>query len=63
MIAPKDEGRDEIVSKITAALQHRGPDAEGVWNGQRASFGHRRLTVIDLTSGSQPMKSEQEDIE
>jgi len=38
-------------------LRHRGPDGEGVWthpNGN-AGFAHRRLSIIDLTTGDQPM--------
>ena len=43
----------------TEALAHRGPDDDGAWIDQRAGvfIGHRRLTVIDLTSASaQPMQ-------
>jgi asparagine synthase (glutamine-hydrolysing) len=37
--------------------QHRGPDGEGVWQHPRQHVGlaHRRLSIIDLTSGQQPM--------
>jgi asparagine synthase (glutamine-hydrolysing) len=45
---------------MTDTLTHRGPDASGVWLGGRAevAFGHRRLSVIDVTEGgSQPMTS------
>jgi asparagine synthase (glutamine-hydrolysing) len=41
-----------------AAMQHRGPDAFGQWNSAdgRIAFGHRRLSIIDLSdAGSQPM--------
>ena len=43
---------------MTAAIQHRGPDGEGFWLNaeQTVGFGHRRLSIIDLTAaGSQPM--------
>lgn len=39
-------------------LTHRGPDEEGVWYGRRAFLGMRRLSVIDLSSGHQPMSNE-----
>jgi asparagine synthase (glutamine-hydrolysing) len=40
---------------MTAELSPRGPDAGGVWLGERAAIGHRRLAVIDLEGGAQPM--------
>ncbi len=40
---------------MTASLCHRGPDEEGVHLGAGVSLGHRRLSVIDLTGGRQPM--------
>lgn len=46
---------------MTATLAHRGPDASGIWTDVAAgiSFGHRRLSVLDLTAaGSQPMQSD-----
>ncbi len=46
------------LSGMAAALQHRGPDAEGFWQGGAAAFGHRRLKVIDLEGGAQPMTGE-----
>lgn len=44
---------------MTDALNHRGPDAKGVWIGSDSiGFGHARLSIIDLSeSGSQPMHS------
>jgi len=39
-------------------LQHRGPDDHGIWCGNGVVFGHRRLSIIDLTAaGHQPMQS------
>jgi len=45
---------------MTAALAHRGPDGEGYFHApgpEGASLGHRRLAVIDLSGGRQPMTS------
>jgi asparagine synthase (glutamine-hydrolysing) len=39
--------------KITMAC--RGPDAEGSWLDQHVALGHRRLAVIDIEGGTQPM--------
>ena len=42
------------------ALRHRGPDDEGLWISpdHKAGLGHRRLSVIDLETGSQPISNE-----
>src|SRR5262245_22281974 len=48
----------DLVRRMTTAMAHRGPDAEGlrVWAG--AALGHRRLSVIDLSTGDQPIYGE-----
>ena len=43
------------VRRMTDALVHRGPDAEGFFVDGFAALGHRRLSIIDLGSGQQPM--------
>ncbi len=42
---------------MTDAIRHRGPDAEGHWIEQDAGvfLGHRRLSIVDLSGGAQPM--------
>ncbi|TJZ58956.1 asparagine synthase (glutamine-hydrolyzing) [Streptomyces piniterrae] len=47
--------RAHAIEAMTATLTPRGPDAGGVWLGERAAIGHRRLAVIDLAGGVQPM--------
>jgi asparagine synthase (glutamine-hydrolysing) len=42
---------------MTATMTCRGPDAGGVWCCARAGIGHRRLSVIDIEGGAQPMRS------
>lgn len=44
----------------TDALVHRGPDGEGFWlsNNKQVALGHRRLGIIDLTGGQQPISNE-----
>ncbi|MBO3682470.1 asparagine synthase (glutamine-hydrolyzing) [Streptomyces sp. NEAU-YJ-81] len=44
-----------VIEAMTATLAPRGPDADGVWVGPRAAIGHRRLAVIDIAGGVQPM--------
>ena len=49
----------EAVSRMTAAQTHRGPDADGLYVGERAVLGHRRLSILDLSdAGRQPMSNE-----
>jgi asparagine synthase (glutamine-hydrolysing) len=47
-----------ILRQIAATLAHRGPDAEGVWTGPGVGLAHRRLSIIDLTGGDQPLGNE-----
>ncbi|QTA85618.1 asparagine synthase (glutamine-hydrolyzing) [Desulfonema magnum] len=51
------KGSTDDLSVMTAALSHRGPDAEGLWYHQDKGIylGHRRLSVIDIIGGDQPM--------
>jgi asparagine synthase (glutamine-hydrolysing) len=51
---------DEHQARMQAALmamQHRGPDADGLWLGAGISIGHRRLSIIDQAGSIQPMLS------
>ena len=51
-------GTKEDLEKMTRALTRRGPDGEGFYMEEGAvGLGHRRLSVIDLSSGDQPMTS------
>lgn len=45
----------EIVDAMTATMACRGPDEVDTWLGRHAALGHRRLAVIDLPGGRQPM--------
>lgn len=48
-------GENGMLKKMTDAIRHRGPDAEGFWLSGHAALGHRRLIVIDPDGGEQPM--------
>ena len=55
---PFPEGKlRERVGRMTAALVHRGPDGDGLIGGPFFTFGHRRLSIIDVEGGAQPMQS------
>jgi len=53
--APSDI--DDIVRAMMDRLAHRGPDGEGRVSGKGHCLGHRRLAIIDLEHGGQPMVS------
>jgi asparagine synthase (glutamine-hydrolysing) len=50
----------ERVRRMTDAIAHRGPDGSGVWTAPGIGLGHRRLSIIDLGGGAQPMLTEDE---
>ncbi|MGN4127769.1 asparagine synthase (glutamine-hydrolyzing) [Lysinibacillus sphaericus] len=47
---------NQILKSMTQTLNKRGPDEENTWCSEHIAFGHRRLAVIDLIGGKQPMK-------
>ncbi|MEW5946366.1 MAG: asparagine synthase (glutamine-hydrolyzing) [bacterium] len=49
---------DALLARMCAALAHRGPDDEGMIAHERVSLGHRRLAIIDLETGRQPIHNE-----
>lgn len=46
---------DHVIERMNATLVHRGPDGGGVWRAGRTVLGHRRLSIVDLAHGAQPM--------
>jgi len=62
IIGALDEAHRAALARMNAAMAHRGPDAEGVWEsaadegGWGAMLAHRRLSILDLSpAGAQPM--------
>ncbi|WP_329050471.1 asparagine synthase (glutamine-hydrolyzing) [Amycolatopsis sp. NBC_01488] len=47
--------RQDVVDAMTATMSCRGPDDEGTWVREHVALGHRRLAIIDLPGGRQPM--------
>jgi asparagine synthase (glutamine-hydrolysing) len=61
--------RDQLLKNMATAIQHRGPDDEGFYSTQTSSgeytvgLAHRRLSIIDLDSGHQPIGNEDDSIQ
>jgi asparagine synthase (glutamine-hydrolysing) len=53
-------GEYATIRAMTATMALRGPDDEGVWLDERVALGHRRLAVIDIRGGVQPMTAERD---
>ena len=51
------EQPEVALTGMTRALSHRGPDAEGAYADSAVRLGHRRLSILDLAGGTQPMSS------
>ncbi|WP_346295507.1 asparagine synthase (glutamine-hydrolyzing) [Rhodopseudomonas sp. P1] len=48
----------DLLDRMLGAMVHRGPDGQGTYLGDRAAIGMRRLSIIDLTGGWQPLYNE-----
>ncbi len=48
----------DALLRMRDTLRHRGPDEAGVYSDTDVSLGHRRLSIIDLTTGQQPVYNE-----
>ena len=60
--AGKNCDREDVLKKMTDKIAHRGPDQEGMFLSEQAALGFRRLSIIDLENGSQPMYNEDKKI-
>jgi asparagine synthase (glutamine-hydrolysing) len=54
----KNNVNPEIVKRMSEVIQHRGPDEDGYYVKDNIGFGHKRLSIIDLRSGQQPIFNE-----
>ena len=52
----------DLVQAMNDTLVHRGPDGEGFHFEPGVGFGHRRLSIIDLEGGKQPLYNEDETV-
>ncbi|GAK57261.1 asparagine synthase, glutamine-hydrolyzing [Candidatus Vecturithrix granuli] len=52
----------DLINRMSETLRHRGPDEDGVYVDGSVGLGHRRLSIIDLSTGRQPMSNSRKDI-
>src|SRR5437762_10435300 len=53
---------EQLIDRMCQVIRHRGPDDQGVWVGDGAALGMRRLSIIDLAGGHQPIFNEDQSI-
>ncbi len=58
----KEKNKQEIIEKMAERIKHRGPDDAGYYVDKNVALGHRRLSIIDLSRGHQPIYNENEDV-
>ena len=57
-ITEKRDSDGKIIKEMADTIVHRGPDDEGYYVDEGVALGFRRLSIIDLASGAQPMCNE-----
>jgi len=53
---------ERVIRTMCSVMAHRGPDDEGVYRNGTVGMGHRRLSIIDVSGGHQPMANEDDSI-
>jgi len=53
---------EAVLHSMCETIHHRGPDSEGIWMDDSVALGMRRLSIIDLKTGDQPVFSEDKSI-
>ena len=61
-IITKDKNKKQLIKKMNDKIIHRGPNAEGTYIDETLALGQRRLSIIDLDSGNQPIYNEDKTI-
>ena len=54
----KEKNKKSIIEKMSKRISHRGPDSEGFYIDNDIALAHRRLSIIDLEGGIQPLYNE-----
>ena len=58
VIDPKLDNKEKVIGKMVKAIIHRGPDDDGFFVDKNVGLGMRRLSIIDLSTGRQPVTNE-----
>ena len=58
----KDVKDENVIKEMNSQIIHRGPDSDGYYFDKGINFGFRRLSIIDLHEGSQPILNENNDV-
>lgn len=53
---------EAVLHSMCEAMKHRGPDSEGLWLDEKVALGMRRLSIIDLATGEQPVYNEDKSV-
>jgi asparagine synthase (glutamine-hydrolysing) len=59
---PRDMVDEARLKRMRDVLRHRGPDGEGLWLEGPVGLGHRRLSIVDVAGGQQPMSNEDDTV-
>lgn len=57
-IISKNKKKDELIKGMVDMIEHRGPDEDGFFSDEYVAYGMRRLSIIDLSGGKQPIENE-----
>ena len=57
----KTKDKDKTIKKMADLIKHRGPDSDGYYTDDDIALGFRRLSIIDLEGGTQPIYNEEKD--
>src|SRR5437867_12396296 len=59
---PRERVGDVRLKRMRDVLHHRGPDGAGLWIEGPVGLGHRRLAIVDVAAGHQPMANEDQTV-
>lgn len=59
ILTPGTAARPEVLDRMVAAMTHRGPDGVHTWCSEDIALGMRRLAIVDVAGGAQPLRNEE----